>query len=113
MFSPSTLPSLKGKIFLITGANTGIGLSTAQTLASKGATIYLGARSHPKALLAIDEIKTLYPTAIIHPLTMDHTSLSSIVSAAKEFLSKEKTLNGLILNAGIMAVPYEVTSDGF
>lgn len=44
---------------------------------------------------------------------MDNTSLSSIVEAAKLFISKEARLHGLILDAGIMAVPYEVTADGF
>lgn len=46
-------------------------------------------------------------------MILDHNSLSSVVSAAKTFVSKQKKLHGLILNAGIMAVPYEVTSDGF
>ena len=42
---------------------------------------------------------------------MDHTSLSSVVSATKLFLSKETALHGLINNAGIMATPFEMTKD--
>lgn len=44
---------------------------------------------------------------------MDHMSLTTVVSAAKEFLSKETALHGLVNNAGIMAVPHEMTGDGF
>jgi NAD(P)-dependent dehydrogenase (short-subunit alcohol dehydrogenase family) len=43
---------------------------------------------------------------------MDHTSLSTVVAAAKLFLSKETVLHGLINNAGIMATPFEMTKDG-
>lgn len=44
---------------------------------------------------------------------MDHLSLSSVVSAAKLFLSQESSLHGLVNNAGIMATPFEITSDGY
>jgi NAD(P)-dependent dehydrogenase (short-subunit alcohol dehydrogenase family) len=44
---------------------------------------------------------------------MDHLSLSTVVSAAKTFLSKETTLHGLVNNAGIMATPFEMTKDGY
>lgn len=44
---------------------------------------------------------------------MNHLSLSSVVSAAKHFLSQESLLHGLINNAGIMATPFEMTSDGY
>ncbi|KUJ07101.1 NAD(P)-binding protein [Mollisia scopiformis] len=44
---------------------------------------------------------------------MDLTSLSTVIEAAKSFASKETKLHGLILNAGIMAPPYEVTADGY
>jgi NAD(P)-dependent dehydrogenase (short-subunit alcohol dehydrogenase family) len=43
---------------------------------------------------------------------MDHLSLSTVVSAAKSFLSKEAVLHGLINNAGIMATPFEMSKDG-
>lgn len=44
---------------------------------------------------------------------MDHTSLSSVVAAAKLFASLETVLHGLVNNAGVMAVPYEMTGDGY
>ncbi|KAH7416874.1 hypothetical protein BKA64DRAFT_280522 [Cadophora sp. MPI-SDFR-AT-0126] len=112
-FKPSSLPSLEGKVFLVTGGNTGIGYATTLALASKGARVYIGARSTSKATAAIAKIQSIHPNADLHTLILDHSSLSSVVSASKTFASKEKKLHGLILNAGIMAVPYEVTSDGY
>jgi NAD(P)-dependent dehydrogenase (short-subunit alcohol dehydrogenase family) len=70
------------------------------------------ARSPSKATAAITSIKALYPKSNITLLEMDHTSLSSVVSAAKLFLSKETALHGLVNNAGIMATPFEMTKDG-
>lgn len=75
--------------------------------------MYLCARSEEKANKAIDGIKTLYPNAHITSLIMDHTSLQTVVSAAKEFLTKEETLHGLINNAGVMNTPFEMTADGY
>lgn len=113
MFTISSLPSLVGKVFIVTGGNTGIGYTTCLNLAAKGARVYMGARSSTKASEAIAHIKQLHPKADLHVLAMDNSSLDSIVEAAKYFASKETILHGLILNAGIMAVPYEVTVDGF
>ena len=113
MFQPSSLPSLSSKTFLVTGGNTGIGYETCLNLAAHGARVFLGARSSEKAAAAITTIKETYPNADIQVLLMDNNSLDSVVSAAKTFKSKESRLHGLILNAGIMAVPYEVTKDGF
>lgn len=103
MFSISSLPSLQGKIFLVTGGNTGIGYETCLKLAAKGAKVYMGARSTSKASSAIANIKELHPKADIHILILDHNSLATVVKAANEFVSRESRLNGLILNAGMYA----------
>jgi NAD(P)-dependent dehydrogenase (short-subunit alcohol dehydrogenase family) len=73
----------------------------------------MGARSIEKASVAIAEIKETHPNADLHMLLLDNTSLKTILTAAKTFSSKETQLHGLILNAGIMAVPYTLTEDGF
>jgi len=113
MFTPSLLPSLSGKIFIVTGGNTGIGYATCLHLVAKGGRVYMGARSSSKANAAIAKIKETHPDANLHVLIMDNASLNTVVKAAKNFISQESQLHGLILNAGIMAVPYTVTSDGF
>lgn len=89
MFQPSSLPSLRGKTFLVTGGNTGIGYATCLNLVAHDARVYMGARSEEKASAAISEIKQTYPEADLHILLLDHTSLKSVVSAAKAFQSKE------------------------
>src|ERR1700679_1804464 len=105
MFIPSSLPSLSGKIFIVTGGNTGIGYATCLNLVAKDARVYMGARSSSKADAAIAKIKETHPDADLHILIMDNTSLNTVVKAAKNFISRESHLHGLILNAGIMAVP--------
>ncbi|KAF9894658.1 hypothetical protein FE257_006546 [Aspergillus nanangensis] len=110
--SPSS--SLSGKTYLITGANTGIGLSTAQALSTRGARVYIGSRSVEKATTAIATIRAKTPDADVHILQMDLLDLASVVKAAKEFKSKETKLHGLINNAGIMATPFAKSpKDGF
>jgi len=113
MFHPSSLPSLKDKVFLVNGGNTGIGYITCLHLAGKGARVYLGARSEEKATEAIAKIKEKYPDADLYFLPIDHNSLDTVVAAAKTFTTKESQLHGLILNAGVAGMPYEITKDGF
>lgn len=55
----------------------------------------------------------MYSNALLSSLVMDHNSLSTVVSAAKGFLSRETVLHGLINNAGIMATPFALTEDGW
>ncbi|KAH7142069.1 hypothetical protein EDB81DRAFT_899568 [Dactylonectria macrodidyma] len=112
-FSPDSLPDLAGRVYLVTGGNTGIGRSTAVALASKGAKVYLGARSEAKAAMAIEEIKTQLPSAQILSLTLDLTSFQSVVSAATKLRNDETSLHGLVNNAGIMGVPFALTEDGY
>jgi NAD(P)-dependent dehydrogenase (short-subunit alcohol dehydrogenase family) len=73
----------------------------------------MGARSQTKAENAIASIREQVPNADIQVLIMDHMSLESIVAAARSFISKEPSLHGLINNAGIMAVPWELSQDGY
>ncbi|KAH8684627.1 hypothetical protein BGZ60DRAFT_478918 [Tricladium varicosporioides] len=112
-FNPSSLPDLSNRVFLVTGGNAGIGQQTILYLAHKNATIYMGCRSATKGQAAIDIIKETVPSAKIHLLILDHMDLSTIISAAKTFTSKETRLHGLINNAGIMAIPLEMSKEGW
>jgi NAD(P)-dependent dehydrogenase (short-subunit alcohol dehydrogenase family) len=112
---PFPLPSLVGKVFLVTGGNTGVGFHTVKELAKRGARVYMGARSPEKATAAINEIQAESPNASsdIHFLQMDLLDLQSVVAAAKQFKAKESRLHGLVNNAGIMATPFALSADGF
>jgi NAD(P)-dependent dehydrogenase (short-subunit alcohol dehydrogenase family) len=68
-------------------------------------------RSPKKGTAAIASIKKMYPSANIDLLQMDLMDLTSVVAAAKYFLSRERALHGLVNNAGIMATPFEMTKD--
>ncbi|KIV91339.1 hypothetical protein PV10_05886 [Exophiala mesophila] len=112
-FHPDELPDLSGKVYLVTGGNSGIGYFTVARLAQHGAHVYMGVRSVEKGSAAVKDIKKLYPNAKISLLEINHMSLDSVVAAAKLFISKEPALHGLINNAGIMATPFEISSDGY
>ncbi|KAM7219717.1 putative dehydrogenase [Rhypophila decipiens] len=113
-FRPDSLPDLTGKVFIVTGGNSGIGYHTVSHLAAHGAHVYLAARSISKGNSAIDSIKALHPRLHLNIslLQMDLTDLSSVVAATKLFQSLQDRLDGLINNAGILATPFEMTADG-
>ncbi|GFF49265.1 short-chain dehydrogenase TIC 32, chloroplastic [Aspergillus lentulus] len=101
---------LTGSSILITGASSGIGVETAKTLFTTGATLYLTARNLNKAKQALGD---LVSSPRVHLLELDLESLASVRACAAEVLSKTKTLNILIANAGVMATPEGRTKNGF
>ncbi|KFY28784.1 hypothetical protein V493_02764 [Pseudogymnoascus sp. VKM F-4281 (FW-2241)] len=103
---------LAGKVIVITGTSSGIGIETARALSLTGARLLLTARDLNKAKTALDGI--LEPGRI-ELVEMDNTSLSSVHAAAKAILQKSNNqVNILVNNAGIMALPkLEYTKDGF
>ncbi|KAJ3069024.1 hypothetical protein HDU98_007899 [Podochytrium sp. JEL0797] len=106
-FSTADIPSLAGKTFLITGANSGLGFESAKVFAKKGATVYLHGRSLQKVQDAILEIQKVSPNASLFPLVADLSDLASI----KEMVSHLDIpqLDVLMLNAGIPLVEYALT----
>ncbi|KAF4181225.1 hypothetical protein CNMCM7927_000720 [Aspergillus lentulus] len=103
---------LVGKVIVITGTSSGIGIETARALSLTGARLFLTARDLVKAKSALDGI--LEPERV-ELVEMDNTSLSSVRAAAKAILQKSNgQVNILVNNAGIMALPkLEYTKDGF
>ncbi|KAK9311431.1 hypothetical protein V1522DRAFT_373596 [Lipomyces starkeyi] len=112
-FTPESLPDLRGRVYLVTGGNAGLGYHTVLQLAAHHARVYIGSRSEAKGSTAIEEIKVTVPDADVHLLKMDNMNLKSVVSAAHELCKKEKRLHGLVNNAGVMATPFEKTVDGY
>ncbi len=107
----SKLPSLVGKTYIVTGANSGIGLQTAKHLASLGAKVILACRSKEKASAAMEYIRTAVPSAELEFAAYDQASYASI----DEFVSKMKVrrLDGIVLNAGICgSLADKKTADG-
>ncbi|KAL5397103.1 hypothetical protein PMIN06_005940 [Paraphaeosphaeria minitans] len=103
--------TLTGKVVLITGCSSGIGIETARAMKATGAHVFATARDINKGKTALAHI--LEPGKLDLEL-LDLNSLASVRSFAKSFLSKTNNqLNILINNAGIMAIPEEKTEDGF
>ncbi len=111
-FTAADVPDQSGKTFLITGANTGLGLEIARVLARQGARVLLGCRSMSKAEAAVAALRSELPDADLDIVSIDLGDLAS-VRAAAERVAQEPRLDGLINNAGIMMPPRELTKDGF
>jgi NAD(P)-dependent dehydrogenase (short-subunit alcohol dehydrogenase family) len=103
---------LDGRVFLVTGANTGIGRVTARELAGRGARVFLACRTPEKAAHAVDEIRRLHGAARAEALHLDLASLASVRACAERFLGLGVPLHGLVNNAGVGG-PRGQTSDGF
>jgi len=97
---------LTGKVAIVTGGNTGIGLETSKTLAHAGASVIVPARDLEKATRNLDGI----PNIEIHP--MDLMNPDSMDAFAESFIVSGRPLHLLINNAGIMWVPIRVDSRG-
>jgi NAD(P)-dependent dehydrogenase (short-subunit alcohol dehydrogenase family) len=103
----------RGRVALITGANTGLGFQTARVLAGRGATVVLACRDGAKASEAVTRIRAAVPGAEVATLHLDLASLASVRAAAGDFRDRYRRLDLLINNAGLMIPPYQRTADGF
>lgn len=107
------IPDLSGKVAIVTGANSGLGLETTRALAAKGALVVLACRNAAKAEEAMASIRAGLPDAKLEFLALDLASLASVKVAAETFLARHPQLHLLCNNAGLMGLPYSTTADGF
>ncbi|PWY77236.1 short chain dehydrogenase/reductase family [Aspergillus sclerotioniger CBS 115572] len=99
-FKLENLFNVKGKVALITGGGSGIGLMATQALATNGAKVYITGRTEEK----LTQVASLYSRNIpgeIIPLVSDITSKESISKLVTDLSSREAHLDILINNAGI------------
>lgn len=109
----SSLPQQAGRVFIVTGANTGLGYETTLMLAKKGAKVVMACRNLSKANEAKANIVKEVPNATLEVLQIDLSSLNSVRNFAKAFQAKFDRLDVLVNNAGVMMPPYTKTEDGF
>ncbi|HEX5067767.1 MAG TPA: oxidoreductase [Myxococcota bacterium] len=107
------VPDQSGRTFVVTGANSGIGLEAAKTLAGAGAIVVLACRDARKAEEAAAEIRALHPRASLEFASLDLASLASVRDFAKAFSDRHARLDVLVNNAGVMAIPRRTTAEGF
>jgi NAD(P)-dependent dehydrogenase (short-subunit alcohol dehydrogenase family) len=103
---------LTNKLFIVTGANTGIGKVTAKELARAGARVILACRSEAKTQPVLDEIRREVPSAKVEFIQLDLSDLTSVRQCADALLARNEPIHGLINNAGL-AGKRGVTKDGF
>ncbi|NNL64754.1 MAG: SDR family NAD(P)-dependent oxidoreductase [Myxococcales bacterium] len=104
---------LRGKLALVTGGSSGLGVETARALASKGAQVVITARDLPKAEAVAEGIRKSTGNDAVEVEELELDSLASIRAFAERFLARHDALQILINNAGVMACPSEKTQDGF
>ena len=103
-WTAADLPSFTGRTVIVTGANSGLGEVTARELARVGARVILACRNVDKGYAAAARM-----TGNVEVRQLDLQSLASV----REFAEDVAAVDVLINNAGIMAMPYAVTHDGF
>jgi len=102
-----------GRRFLVTGANTGIGFTTATALASMGADVTVTCRSKAKCEPILQTMREINAQGSFDSLVMDLGDFESVREAAGQFLESGKSLNVLINNAGVLGPKGKTTKDGF
>jgi NAD(P)-dependent dehydrogenase (short-subunit alcohol dehydrogenase family) len=110
----SNEPSMKGKICIVTGSNTGIGKETARGLAQRGATVVLACRDVGKGSAARDDIAGgIGGKGELEVEALDLASKASIRDFAGRFAARHQRLDVLVNNAGLWTTTRSTTTDGF
>lgn len=98
---------------IITGANSGLGLSSTLALIERGYKILMACRDEGRAKQALAQVKERFPQAQVSYALLDLANLSSVRSFAHSLLQQGEPIDCLLNNAGIMMIPYQLTADGF
>ncbi|HEX5009256.1 MAG TPA: SDR family oxidoreductase, partial [Planctomycetota bacterium] len=107
------MPGMQGQVAIVTGSNSGIGLETARSLATRGATVILACRDLGKAQAARDDIARSSGRDDLQVLALDLGSKASIRAFAHQFRASHGRLDVLVNNAGVWSPSRRTTSDGF
>src|SRR6185436_12078294 len=107
------IPDQTGRVAVVTGANSGLGLVVARELARRGALVVLACRNMDKGRAALAEVRAAATGPEPELEELDLADLSSVRSFAARFKAGHDGLDLLINNAGVMASPRRHTADGF
>lgn len=112
-WSVECIPDLSGKTILVTGGNSGIGYEAARQFAGHGAHVVLACRDARNGHAAVTAITSEHPRASVEAMELDLASLASVRAFAEAYQIRHQRLDVLCNNAGVMALPYCQTADGF
>ena len=104
---------LSGRVYVVTGGNSGIGLVTVQQLARQGATVVLACRRPAEGEKAKAALVAEGCPGTVEVEALDLASLASVRAFAARLLPRHAQIHGLVNNAGVMNTPQGKTADGF
>jgi NAD(P)-dependent dehydrogenase (short-subunit alcohol dehydrogenase family) len=111
-FTADDVSAQTGRVFLVTGANAGIGYETTKVLAARGAHVILACRDADKAEAAMNRIRVDIPAADLSFQPLDLADLDQVRDAAKAVLAGPR-IDVLVNNAGVMIPPKTLTKQGY
>lgn len=106
---PRQLAQQTGRTFVVTGANSGIGLESARDLVARGAHVVLAVRDTTKG----ERARAALGTGTTSVVELDLADLDQVAVAAKTLLERHGSVRALICNAGVMGGPHRLTAQGF
>jgi NAD(P)-dependent dehydrogenase (short-subunit alcohol dehydrogenase family) len=112
-WTAADIPDQSGRIAVVTGANSGLGLVTARELARAGATVVIACRNTAKGEEAAAEIRGAVAGAEVELGELDLADLDSVRAFAARLSGERSRVDLLINNAGVMAPPRRLTKQGF
>jgi dehydrogenase/reductase SDR family member 12 len=108
----TALPRMEGKVVLITGATSGLGLAAADGFARLGATVWLAVRNRERGEVARATILEHLGEADVHLGLCDLSGLDSVRQFAERFTAETPRLDVLVNNAGVLTQKRELSADG-
>lgn len=109
-----SVPDLRGRFAVVTGANSGLGFGLANRLAAAGADVVMAVRDRVKSERAVADIRRDAPQAKLTIKQLDLSSLESVAALGEQLTAEGRPIDVLINNAGVMTPPQrQQTSDGF
>ena len=104
--------ALNGKVVIVTGATSGIGMATAEAVAKLGATTVMVARNAPKAEAVRGKLLQNNPAAVISVEIADMTDLEAVRHAAANIANAHSNVHALIHNAGALDAKFSTNAQG-
>lgn len=111
-FSSASVTSQAGKVFVVTGGNSGIGFEAARVLVARGGHAVLACRDEGKMKAAKERLVREAKDSKVDLVALDLSSLASVRKAAKEIADRFSRVDVLVNNAGVMAIPERTTAEG-